>query len=145
MEDQLLALDEGPEGHVDERREVRGWHSRALPPQTLARYPESHDPTQLRSRTVVTLRNTEREGYRGRHGAALARSRSVTPFLRIQTEERLGSLIAASGVVWGVHEATKGLADIWRFTISPPGPLEVCAIGILIWLHAKWRRSVKID
>ena len=93
----------------------------------------------------MTLRNTEREGYRGRHGAALARSRSVTPFLRIQTEERLGSLIAASGVVWGVHEATKGLADIWRFTISPPGPLEVCAIGILIWLHAKWRRPVKID
>jgi hypothetical protein len=47
MEDQLLALDEGPEGHVDERREVRGWHSRALPPQTLARYPEAHDPNTI--------------------------------------------------------------------------------------------------
>jgi hypothetical protein len=93
----------------------------------------------------VTLRKNEREGYRGRHGGPPVKSRSETPFLRIQAEERLGSLIAASGVVWGVHEATKGLADIWRFTISPPGPLGVCAIGILIWLHAKWRRSVKVD
>jgi hypothetical protein len=24
-------------------------------------------------------------------------------------------------------------------------PLEVCAIGILIWLHAKWRRSRNVN
>ncbi len=64
--------------------------------------------------------------------------------LRIQTEERLGSLIAAAGVIWAVRVGTKGLASLWQFTLLPPGPLEVCAIGILVWLHAKWRRSTKV-
>ncbi len=64
---------------------------------------------------------------------------------RIQTEERLGSLIAAAGAIWVAHEGTKGLASIWQFTLLPPGPLEVCAIGILVWLHAKWRRSTKVE
>ncbi len=63
---------------------------------------------------------------------------------RIQTEERLGSLIAAAGAIWVAHEGTKGLASIWQFTLRPPGPLEVCAIGILVWLNAKWRRSTKV-
>jgi len=53
---------------------------------------------------------------------------------RIQTEERLGSLIAGAGAIWAAHEGTKGLASIWQFTLLPPGPLEVCAIGILVWL-----------
>jgi hypothetical protein len=63
--------------------------------------------------------------------------------LRIQTEERLGSLISAGGVIWAVSAVTKDLSSIWRFSILPPGPMEVCAIGILIWLHAKYRRSLK--
>jgi len=65
--------------------------------------------------------------------------------LRIRTEERLGSLLSAAGVIWGVQEATKDLAHLWKFSILPPGPMEVCALGVLIWLHAKWRRSVKIN
>jgi hypothetical protein len=93
----------------------------------------------------VTLHNCEREGYRGRHGAVPAKSRSEAPLIRIKTEERLGSLVSAAGVIWAVNEATKGLDELWKLTILPPGPLEVCAIGILIWLHAKWRRSVKVD
>lgn len=93
----------------------------------------------------MTLRSSEHEGYRGRHGVAPPKGRSETPFLRIRTEERLGSLVSAGGVIWAVHEATKNLADLWKLSILPPGPLEVCAIGILIWLHAKWRRSVKVD
>jgi hypothetical protein len=27
--------------------------------------------------------------------------------------------------------------------IMPPGPVEVCALGILAWLHAKWRRATR--
>lgn len=60
-------------------------------------------------------------------------------------EETLGSLTAAGGVIWSVQEATQGLAELWQLRLLPPGPLEVCAIGILIWLHAKWRRSVNVN
>jgi len=58
-------------------------------------------------------------------------------------EERLGSLIAAAGTIWAAYSLTKDYADLWRFQILPPGPIEVCALGILHWLHAKWRRSLK--
>lgn len=63
--------------------------------------------------------------------------------LSIRAEERFGSLIGAAGVIWGVYLATQNYASLWRFDITSPGPLEVCALGILAWLHAKWRRSLK--
>ena len=63
--------------------------------------------------------------------------------LRIQTEERLASLISASGAIWSAYEGTKDFSGLLQFSILPPGPLEVCAIGVLLWLHAKWRRSAK--
>jgi hypothetical protein len=62
---------------------------------------------------------------------------------RIKTEERIGSLIAAGGLIWCAQVLTVDIHDMFSLTRTP-GPLEVCAIGILIWLHAKWRRSVKI-
>ncbi len=63
--------------------------------------------------------------------------------LSVRAEERLGSLIAAGGVMWMVYVATTDLDSLWRMRIMPPGPLEVCAVGVLAWLHAKWRRSIK--
>ena len=63
----------------------------------------------------------------------------------ISGEERLGSLIAAAGTIWVTYTATVDYANLWRLRILPPGPLEVCALGILAWLHAKWRRSTKVD
>jgi hypothetical protein len=63
----------------------------------------------------------------------------------IRAEERLGSLIAAGGTVWAVYVATVDYANLWRMQIMPPGPVEVCALGILTWLHAKWRRSTKVS
>ncbi len=67
------------------------------------------------------------------------------PSFSIRGEESLGSLIAAGGIIWSVQEATKGLAELWQLKLLPPGPLEICALGILIWLHAKWRRSVSVN
>jgi hypothetical protein len=61
----------------------------------------------------------------------------------IRAEERFGSLVGAAGVIWGVYLATQNYASLWRFDLTSPGPLEVCALGILAWLHAKWRRSLK--
>jgi hypothetical protein len=63
--------------------------------------------------------------------------------LRIKTEERLGSLIAAGGIVWASYVVTKNFAGVLQLPPLPAGPLEIAAIGILVWLHAKWRRSLK--
>ena len=65
--------------------------------------------------------------------------------LSIRAEERLGSLIAAGGIIWATYVATVDYANLWRMQIMPPGPVEVCVLGILAWLHAKWRRSAKLD
>jgi hypothetical protein len=65
--------------------------------------------------------------------------------LSIRGEERLGSLIAAAGTVWAVYVATVDYNSLWRMQIMPPGPVEVCLLGVLAWIHAKWRRSTKID
>jgi hypothetical protein len=67
------------------------------------------------------------------------------PLLSISTEERFGSLITAGGLIWGAYAATSHFAGIISFDLVPPGPIEVCALGILVWLHAKWRRSTKVN
>ena len=61
----------------------------------------------------------------------------------IAAEERWGSLIAAGGMIWGAYAATIDFTGVWTLEILRPGPMEVCALGILVWLHAKWRRSMK--
>jgi hypothetical protein len=65
--------------------------------------------------------------------------------MRIRVEERLGSLIAGAGLIWAAREAAKDLGANLQFTQLPTGPLEICAIGILVWLHAKWRRSLRTN
>ena len=61
----------------------------------------------------------------------------------IQAEERLGSVIAGLGLVWTAAAGTRDIASVWQFSIWPPGPLEICAIGVLVWLHAKYRRTLR--
>jgi hypothetical protein len=63
----------------------------------------------------------------------------------IRAEERCGGLLAAAGAAWATYVATFDYASLWQMQILPPGPVEVCALGILVWLHAKWRRSTRID
>jgi hypothetical protein len=67
------------------------------------------------------------------------------PVLGIASEERLGSLIAAGGMIWGAYAATVHFTGVLSIDLVPPAPIEVCALGILIWLHAKWRRSTNVD
>jgi hypothetical protein len=61
-------------------------------------------------------------------------------------EVRIGSLIAAAGLIWAAKIVTDNFTGIDAFSFArlPRGPLELCAIGILIWLHAQWRRSVRL-
>ncbi len=68
----------------------------------------------------------------------------MAPAMRIKNEERLGSLVAAGGIVWAARVASQDMNTLWNFSITQPGPLEICALGILMWLHAKWRGSIKV-
>ena len=72
-------------------------------------------------------------------------SKGQSGWLSISAETRLGSLIAGGGMIWIAYVASTDYAGLWRLQIAPPGPLEVCALGILVWLHAKWRRSTRPD
>ena len=86
--------------------------------------------------------NEGRDGYvpPARHAGKVSERQF---FLRIRTEELFGSLLAAAGTIWATYVATSDYASLWHTQIMPPGPVEVCALGILVWLHAKWRRSLK--
>ena len=62
---------------------------------------------------------------------------------------RAGSLIAGGGISWAVYAATQNLElnasfleTTLRNVFMQSGPLEVCGVGILIWLLGKWRASV---
>jgi len=93
----------------------------------------------------------EREGYLSNRPViayAPLQKRAVEPppkrhLLSVRAEEFLASLIGAAGAVWAVYVATTDYDSLWRLRIMPPGPMEVCALGVLAWLHAKWRRSAR--
>ncbi len=59
-------------------------------------------------------------------------------------QERIGSLISAVGVGWGVKVATDGFSSLSNLVLPTGGPLELTALGILLWLYAKYRRSVML-
>lgn len=59
--------------------------------------------------------------------------------MAIHFEEQVASVIAAAGVIWSADFLTSTPIPA-RAMVFPEGPLEFCAIGILLWLHAKWRR-----
>ena len=84
-----------------------------------------------------------REDYLSAPPSRSPKQRAARPVNRahIRWEERLGTLIAAAGIVWAVYMMSHNFAGDWNLQNLMPGPLPVCAIGILIWLHAKWRRA----
>jgi hypothetical protein len=113
--------------------------------------------------TLVTVAKSHQSDYidwdAGREGYVSSRDKYVPVvaiqkppkargsghLLGIRAEERLGCLLAAAGTIWAVYVATVDYDSLWRMRIMPPGPVEVCALGILAWLHAKWRRSTKVN
>ena len=56
-------------------------------------------------------------------------------------ESRFGSLVSAAGSIWLVYEATNHL-NSFSTLLLPQGPLELCGLGILTWLHAKYRATL---
>jgi len=95
--------------------------------------------------TQLQLPERERVGYEVNYAQPRSvRSIDYTPlWRRIRTEERIGVLTFWGSVAWAVQIATKDIANFMRLLLTP-GPLELAGVGLLIWLHAKWRRSVRV-
>jgi len=94
----------------------------------------------------IPIPDREKVGYNVNYAAPRSvKAIDQVPFWRrIRTEERLGSLTFWGGVIWAVQVGTKDISNLFRLVLAL-GPKEVCAVGLLIWLHAKWRRSVRIN
>ena len=65
------------------------------------------------------------------------------------TLERIGSLVAGGGIIYATYLATKDIPmdNVWALTsahaiLHETGPMEACALGIIVWIYAKWRRTV---
>ncbi len=90
----------------------------------------------------------EREGFSEQLRPAYAAVRfTPSPPRRrwVRLEESAGALIAGAGLCWAADAVGREFALVLRFGIWPAGPLELCACGILVWMHAKWRRSVRLE
>jgi len=90
----------------------------------------------------------EREGYSEPPPVAYVTAR-VNPIVEkdnatIHRVEQIGSLVAGGGIIWTTYAVAHHSAEIVRFALFPPGPLEVLGVGVLIWLVCKWVRAVKV-
>jgi hypothetical protein len=61
--------------------------------------------------------------------------------LSLRGEEILSGLITIAGGAWAVYVVAVQQGSVWHLQLLPPGPAEVCGLGLLIWLHAKWRHA----
>ncbi len=59
----------------------------------------------------------------------------------IRWQERIASLIAAGGLIWGVHTATQHFTSLDKLQLNMDA-VYTAVLGIVLWLHAKWRRSL---
>lgn len=109
----------------------------------MENYSKNHDPGWDRSREAY-LDLPQKPVYASVSKPA-AKTKDQGPFLSISAEENLGSLIAASGMIWGAYVASIHFNGVFSLELVPAGPIELCALGILVWLHAKWRRSTKVN
>lgn len=64
--------------------------------------------------------------------------------MNIHLEEQIASLVAGGGLILAVYVGAQHLTSVQNFLL-PLGPLETCAAGVLLWLHAKWRRAISAN
>ncbi|HYN16230.1 MAG TPA: hypothetical protein VES66_10645 [Terriglobales bacterium] len=89
----------------------------------------------------------EREGYHQPPPVAYVPVRldpSAKESTAIRRAEQIGSLVAGSGIIWTTYAVAHHSAEITRFAVFPPGPLEILGVGVLMWLIAKWCRAVQV-
>lgn len=62
-------------------------------------------------------------------------------------ESKFGALICGGGMAWAAHVATLNATDVNQSIsniLAQRGPMELAALGMLMWLHAKWRKSYAV-
>ena len=95
----------------------------------------------------------EREGYSDTPRAAYAAVAVDAPAppagkgFSIRAEARIGLLIMIPGIIWFAYNTLTqpGYLMIAAVILPPNGPVGVTGIGILVWLHSKWRRSIRLQ
>ena len=90
----------------------------------------------------------ERIGYtHGEPAISYAAGDTSGPKLRnykaVRIEKRLAWLLMAAGGAWAWIESGNHAADAPAL-IANLSPLEVCAAGALLRLHAAWHRATKV-
>ena len=87
----------------------------------------------------------ERSGYDERipvaYAPVTASGASFKSKIPLWVKGKTAAFIAACGLLWSAQVLTAPISRVANLTATP-GPLEICAVSILIWLHTKWRRSV---
>jgi hypothetical protein len=59
----------------------------------------------------------------------------------VRKQEVLACLIVGVGLVWASQVCTSNYYWLFRALEFTAGPTDICALGILVWLTAKWRRA----
>ncbi|HZU22349.1 MAG TPA: hypothetical protein VE998_05915 [Terriglobales bacterium] len=89
----------------------------------------------------------EREGYSDSPQAAYAAAPPVKLPPSSQPgrlEAFLGSVVAGAGAIWTAQLFTQaGLTVPGTLTLHSH-PIELTGIGILLWLHGKYRKSISV-
>jgi hypothetical protein len=68
--------------------------------------------------------------------------------MSIWLEGKIGSFGMAAGFIWSAYVGTSNvtqLSSIFTNIIYTRGPLQCLGISALVWLHAKYRRSVAVN
>ncbi len=58
----------------------------------------------------------------------------------VRKQEVLACLIAGVGLIWAAQVCSSNYYWCFRALEFTAGPTAVCALGIFIWITAKWRR-----
>jgi hypothetical protein len=61
-----------------------------------------------------------------------------------RSEAMIGGLIAGGGMIYAVHIITKNFTSWSNIRLPWGGPAEIVALGVVLWLHGKWRSSTRV-
>ncbi|HTW32623.1 MAG TPA: hypothetical protein VMD76_13160 [Candidatus Sulfotelmatobacter sp.] len=60
-------------------------------------------------------------------------------------EAGIGGFIFIAGAGWALYQSIVNGASPWQLQYWPPSPVEICVLGLLGWLHAKWRHAERVS
>jgi len=88
----------------------------------------------------------EREGYVEPMRVAYAPAPAALPVTQrnmglLNALESISSVVAGSGSIWTAYAWVHHSNEVARMGLLPPGPLETCLFGVLVWLLVKWCRA----